>query len=152
MKVIPAKAQWTLGSCLVCDAFRELRRISVTGNRHGIERTAKHCELLSRKHHISCTNVFSEPCGLRRTGNGSDEITLSENPSEGNLRGRCTVNLGGLTNQIHNAFIGFQIFRLKARNNAAEIVSTVGRIGMNRSREEALAERAERHETDALRF
>ena len=112
MKVIPAKAQWSLGGCLVCDAFSELRRIAVTGNRHGIERTAKHCELL----------------------------------------GRSTVNLGGLTNQIHNAFIGFQIFRLKARNNAAEIVSAVGRIGMNRSRKEALAERAERHETDAFRF
>ena len=93
-----------------------------------------------------------EPVCLRRAGDRHDPRLLREHPGEGDLCGRGVLPPSDRGQQINQRLIGFARFRREARERAAEVRAVERRVLVDGAREEALAERTERHEPDAERF
>ncbi len=87
-----------------------------------------------------------ELCG---TGDRHDPRLLPEEPRDRDLRGSRVLLFRDSAEQVDERLIGLHCLRCEARQNAAKVVA--GELGflVHRAGQEALAERAVRHEADA---
>ncbi len=81
-------------------------------------------------------------------GNRSDPRLLREQPGERDLRGSRFLLLRDAAEQVNQRLVRLESLGRKARKSAAEVGAVEFRALFDRSRQESLAQRAIRHETD----
>ena len=85
---------------------------------------------------------------LSRAGNRHDPRFLRQQPRERNLRGRRILPSSNMAEQIDQRLIGLHRLWGETRKPASEVGFVEGGGGINLACEEALAQRAPRHESD----
>src|SRR2546423_13071661 len=86
---------------------------------------------------------------LRGAWDGNDPGLLGQQPRERDLSRSRLLTFCDLAEQINQGLIRLESFRRKARQGAAEVGAVEGRVLVDLAREEALAQRAVRHEADS---
>ncbi len=105
-----------------------------------------------RQYDIGGAEVFLQPVQLGRAGDRHDPRLLRQQPGQRDLRRRRAFLRRDSSDGIDQALIGGAGLGRKARHDVAEIVGAEGRVGVDGSGQKPLAERAERHESDAQVF
>ncbi|VXC02812.1 hypothetical protein MICRO8M_70341 [Microbacterium sp. 8M] len=107
------------------------------------------CDLVSGEADHCRRTVLLNAREAARSGDRHDPRLLGEQPGQGDLAGGGADALREPGDVIDQRLIAGEVLVLEARNATADVVLREGRRGIHRPGEEALAERAERHETDA---
>src|SRR5712692_3158923 len=94
-------------------------------------------DILFKTVHLGCARDRCNPGFLR------------QQPGDGDLRLGCVLGLRNFTEQLYQGLVGLPCFGLETGKGVTNVVTFEFRIFLDRTGQEAFAERAERHETDA---
>src|SRR6266550_1501397 len=86
---------------------------------------------------------------LRCAGNGDNPRLLCEQPGQSDLRRCYHLLCGELSNHIHQGLIRLPVFLVEARDLVAEILTVELGVLIDCPRQETLAQRAERDESNS---
>lgn len=109
-------------------------------------------EILGRQFHLSGLDVLLEAMQLGGAGDRHDPALLRQQPCESHLGRGCLLARGNLREEIDEYLVGLSRLLRKARHDVAKVFAVEGGRLADRAGEEALAKRAEGHETDAEFF
>ena len=106
-------------------------------------------EVVPLKLDIRRAEVLLEPVELCGTGDRHDPRLLPEEPRDRDLRGSRVLLFRDSAEQVDERLIDLHCLRCEARQSAAKVVAGELSVLVHRAGQEALAERAVRHEADA---
>src|SRR5580765_3444745 len=127
----------------------ELLRISRAEHRNLCGGAIDLAEIVGSQLESRRAGVLLEPLLLCGARNGHNPRLLRQQPGERDLCRARLLQLAYRTQQIHQPLIRLPGLRREARHDVAEIGAVEGRVLVDLSREEALAERTEGDEPDA---
>src|SRR3954447_12379059 len=126
-----------------------LVRLGIAGALRADLRLFDLAQVVTRQLEIGRGDVLFEAVELRRPRDRDERRALREDPCEGNLRCGRASPLRDSLHEIDERTVRLACLGREARDGVAEVAGLERRALVDRSREKALAKRAERDEADS---
>lgn len=143
----------TLGMDVTHSVNRCVRKTAVVAvalNGQSVEHAVELGHFLVRKDHIASADVFFQTMQFRSSRNRHDPQTARQHPSQSNLRWRCVLGRSHIADEINDALVSLDVFRIEQRQIATEVRFHELFVGIDRSGQESAPQRTVRNETDVV--
>src|SRR6266481_851303 len=134
--------------CSATDSLLQMFRVPSTLHLDPGKRGFDVAQIVGRQFHGSGSEIFFQAMDLRRARDRNDPGFLGKQPGECDLGARHVLLGRNFAEHVDEGLVRLASLRSKARDDVAKVLAVEARALVDRTREEALAERAERNEAD----
>lgn len=121
----------------VYPCVRKAAVVAVALNGQSVEHSVEIGHFFVRKNHIASADVFFQTMQFRGSRNRYDPRTARQHSSQSNLRWRCVLGRSHVADEINDALVSLDIFRVEQRQIATEVRFHELFVGIDRSGQES---------------